>query len=419
MFGLGTLGNLIVKVTADTKGFSTKLKGLTGKAKLLGGVIAGAFSIAAIGMLAKGTMALAKRGAEVEGVTKAFEGMAAGYDGGSKVMLKALQDSSLGMVNNTKLMKQFNIASQLVSKDFAETLPDALGYLAKVAAATGTDMDFMMDSLVKGIGRLSPKWLDNLGIVVDATEAYEVFAGANGLVASQLSKTQQQTALMNQVMIKLKENTADMPEVAGTAAQSFAAFQVTMENLRDKLAIEVLPLFTVLMEGVMNALDSPAVQTAIQNFFDWLGRLIGDDSSGLVGIIGLLQSGDIEGGVEMAFGEGSYDKMMDIAGAIQGIIDAVITLIGWLSTAAGWLEKLKVLEGAYVPVGTGFSRMFGTPVSPEFGGSRNITVPAGGGGAVTNNYNYGVDLSNESKVQDILNPYIQEGVRISGGRIRI
>ena len=123
---------------------------------------------------------------------------------------------------NKIFMMSFNQAVGLVSEDFGQKLPVAMQYLSKVAAATGQDMGFMMDSLVRGVGRLSPMILDNLNIQLDLTEAYQEFADANGLVVSEMNKTQQQAAVMEKTLTLLEEKTADMPEVTGTAAATMA-----------------------------------------------------------------------------------------------------------------------------------------------------------------------------------------------------
>ncbi len=89
-------------------------------------------------------------------------------------VLAAMQKSSQGLISNTDMMKSFNLAS-LVNEQFALQLPQAFEYLGKVSAATGTDMNYLLDSLVRGVGRLSPLILDNLGIQVSLTEAYEAY----------------------------------------------------------------------------------------------------------------------------------------------------------------------------------------------------------------------------------------------------
>lgn len=199
---------------------------------------------AAIVGLGAGIVSLASSAAPIAGVQAGFETLTSSMEGGSAAMLRALQDSSGGLITNTDLMQSFNKAAALVSDDFAESMPDAMGYLSKVAAATGQDMGFMLDSLVTGVGRLSPMILDNLGIQVNLTEANEAYAASIGKTASELTQSEQQTALMNQVLEKLAENTAGMEGMSNP----FEAFKVTMQNLKDEIGVQLLPVVAPLME---------------------------------------------------------------------------------------------------------------------------------------------------------------------------
>jgi len=265
--------NIVEVVIKATDQASGKLRGVTsviGKIGTVATVAAAAFVAAGV-VIGRGAYKLAKDAMPIEGITKAFEGMTKSYEGGSRAMLKALKASSLGMVSNTKLMKSFNLATQLVSKDFAENLPEAMEYLTKVAAATGEDMDYMMESMVRGIGRLSPMILDNLGIQVDLTQAYEDFAEANGLVATELTKTEQQTALMNQVMEKLMKNTADMPEVVGTAAHKFGVLRTQFQNLKEEVGLMLLPMLSELVGALSEFVEEhgPAIVEAVGGIIKW------------------------------------------------------------------------------------------------------------------------------------------------------
>jgi len=190
-------------------------------------------------------------------------------------MLAALREQSKGMITNRDLMEQFNSAAMLVSKDFAQNLPNAMGYLSKVSAATGQDMDFMMSSLITGVGRLSPMILDNLGIQVDMTAAMEKWADANGKAVKEMTKTEQQMALMDQVMEKLRINTDDMPDITENAATKMAQFQTSIANLKDAVGMALLPIFTKLMSGLTGFANkiAPWVYSAFLNLADIIETL--------------------------------------------------------------------------------------------------------------------------------------------------
>ena len=142
--------------------------------------------------------------------------------------------------------------------------------LNKVAAATGQDMGFLMDSLVRGVGRLSPMILDNLGIQVDLTQSYEDWADANGKAVKDMTKSEQQMAVMDQVMTMLAKNTENLPEMS----DPFQQLAVTMTNLKDEVAMTlgpvVLPLIQDLADSVSAFVQSDEFQQWIQEAAAWL-----------------------------------------------------------------------------------------------------------------------------------------------------
>jgi phage-related protein len=244
---------IVIKGEDRASGVLKKIGGAVGT--LGKAAMYGLGALAAAGGVAGAAMAkLAIDAAPLEGIEKAFEGIAEASGKSADEMLRALEKGSAGMIAQRDLMKSYNLAAQLVGDQFANQLPEAMGYLGKVAAATGEDMGFMMDSLVRGVGRLSPMILDNLGIQVDLTAAYEAYASSIGKSVEELTKQEQQTALMNQVMEKLAANTANMPEVAGTAAAGIAALRAKFKNLKDSVGKALLPALT----HVLNALTKLA-----------------------------------------------------------------------------------------------------------------------------------------------------------------
>ena len=246
---IGKFGNALSSglASAASKGVAALGTLAAGAAVAVAAVAAVAVGVVAAGAaIGAGALKLAQAAAPIQGVKSAFEGLTSTVEGGSKAMLASLQEATNGMVTNAELMRQFNLASQLVGTDFAQRLPDAMSSIGKVAASTGQDVGFLMNSLTVGIGRLSPMILDNLGVQVDLNQAYQDFADKNGLVASSLSKTQQQAALMDQVTQKLAENTANIPPIFGSAAQVFGAFKTDLQNIKDEVGMDLLPTFTSL-----------------------------------------------------------------------------------------------------------------------------------------------------------------------------
>lgn len=425
------------KASKALGGVGTSLEKLGKVGLIAGGAIAG------IGAgIAAGAFALAKSAAPVEGIKNAFEGLTATMQGGPKKILSSLEDASYGMVKQSDLMASFNSAAQLVSKDFAQKMPDAMKYLAKVSAATGQDMGYMIDSMVKGVGRLSPMILDNLGVQVDLTEANEAYAASIGKSVGELTKQEQQTAIMNQVIEKLKVNTADMPEVAGSASQSFAELGAKFSNLKEEIGLRLLPLFQTIAQRLIELWNSPEIQAGVDNMLRWLDKIVGDESSGLIGIVSYLMAGNIQGAFDLAFGEGAYAKIREFfrkfGVAVEGIriaIDKIKTAIN--DVVAAW-DKLQKL--GYIP---GTSRDWSTSnqVSRWLGGFQSggsFTVPGFGSGdrpymvgfepgetvsvtpkghspgtnlSLSVTINSAINLADRNYVEREMMPYIEAGVR--------
>ena len=231
-----------------------------------GSVVAG---LAAVGV---GIGKLTMDAAELPTIAAAFDGIAVSSGKSADEVLKALQDQSMGMITNVELMKSYNSAAQLVGTTFANQLPEAMGFLGKVAAATGEDMGFMMDSLVKGVGRMSPMILDNLGIQVNLTEANEAYAAQMGITVEEMTKQEQQAALMNQVLAKLAENTAAMPDIAESATTKMQSFMVSLQNAGLEIGAAFLPALTIMMESLSGFVSqiAPLVIAWAEQAGEWL-----------------------------------------------------------------------------------------------------------------------------------------------------
>lgn len=157
---MGILGELWVKLGLKNEGLKkglnaskrevSKFSQMMGK---LGGVIGAAFSIAAITKFSKETSELANK---MAGVRSAFDKIA------SPNLLANLRKATRGTVDDLQLMqkavqaKNFNIP--------LENLATYLEFATKRARETGQSVDYLVDSIITGLGRQSVMILDNLGL---------------------------------------------------------------------------------------------------------------------------------------------------------------------------------------------------------------------------------------------------------------
>jgi len=262
---LGSLGDLLVSVKADTSKFNNDLKGLGNTAKVLGGAIAGSFALAAAKKIAAAAVELAKVGAEAQGVEDAFDSLTSTMEGGSRRWLSALQEGSNGMVDTTTLMKNFNSAAQLIGKDFAQTLPDAMSYFTKISASTGESVNYLMDSYVRGIGRLSPMILDNLKIQATQVEATARAAEMYGVAESSLTKYQIQMGMASVVNEKLEASTSALPDVANSSTQAFAEFSASVTDLKTVIGKELAPTITAIVRALTGYIKTVSDSITVNN----------------------------------------------------------------------------------------------------------------------------------------------------------
>jgi len=439
------------------------------------GLAAAGAGLAAVG---GGILALSKDAAKLGPIEDAFKGVANTGLLGADAMLTALREQSNQLISDTELMKSYNTAAQLVGIQFADQLPGAMQYLGKVAGATGQDMGYMMDSLVRGVGRLSPMILDNLGIQVDLTSANEAYAASLGLVASDLTKTQQQTALMNQVMMKLAENTANMPEMS----DPFKQIMVTLTNLKDMLAKTIgpviLPLIQQLADQLTTFVQSDEFQVwlkqisdwlvtnlvpAIERFFNWVAVQLppaikafsewwkGELMPALkaawdyfnANILPMLQQigsflGKILPPLINAFVQGwklVFQVLGFVGTAITNTVNGLKTLVTWIQTAITKLTGLQLPDwltpGSPTPLELGIRGITdamgqlahrGLPqMSAGLGGMGYAAAPASGSGAVIINVHYSpaMSLGNRAEFETQLAPILDNVMRrVSRGQIR-
>jgi len=148
-------------------------------------------------------------------------------------------------------------------------------------------MGFLLDSLVKGVGRLSPMILDNLQVQVSLAEATERASEMFGVEAGALTKAQVQAGMMNVTLEKLAANTASMPDVTETAAAKMARLKATFQDTKDQIGMAFLPVLNTVLGVLANvgervlpiltgALETvaPVVATIAEAFATFIGSIL-------------------------------------------------------------------------------------------------------------------------------------------------
>lgn len=159
---MGLLKDLIIKLGLDSSGVdkgvnqaNNSLGGLKNMVGKLGAAMGIAFGVSEIISFGKEIIGLASK---TEGVKRAFDRL------GMPSLMNDLKAATRGAVSEFDLMKSAVSANNF--KIPLENLSSYLSFATRRAEETGQSVDYLVDSIIMGIGRKSPMILDNLGISI-------------------------------------------------------------------------------------------------------------------------------------------------------------------------------------------------------------------------------------------------------------
>ena len=225
---------------------------MTNTFKNLGKAIAGAFTIREIVRFGQEAVRLA---ATMEGVERAF------YRIGSPQVLADLREATRGTVSDLQLMQNAVKASNFQIP--LEQLSRLFAFAQQRARETGESVDYLVDSIVLGIGRKSPLILDNLGI--SAVRLREEFKGL-GIESAGVGDVAEVVAnIIEEEMEKAGDSIA-------TTADEMAAFNAQFQNWKTEVGKDLIPITGVLIDALEDVGTAAVfVQDKIFEFFAFLG----------------------------------------------------------------------------------------------------------------------------------------------------
>ena len=234
----------------------------------MGDKLGGAMSVFAGNLMTKATMEVANLGSEMaemvkQGVemAKAGEGIRVAFERlGNGQILNGLREATHGTVTDIELMK-----AAVKFNDFKlpiEELGTMLAFAQQKAKDTGQSVDYMVDSIVTGLGRKSLMILDNLGL--SAAEIKE-----------KMAETGDMTKAVGAIIREQMQKAGDYVE---TAADRAAQANVDLQNKLEELGRKFLPvqeasnqLWTSMKIGILDIVGGPLAR--LLNGLTEAGRL--------------------------------------------------------------------------------------------------------------------------------------------------
>lgn len=198
----------------------SSLKGMSNQFNNLGGLIGASFAVSKIQAFAQESIDLAL---QAEGVALAFERI------GNEANLRQMREQVKGTVNDLNLMQQAVKAENLgiPIQDFTKYL----SFAKKQATELGTSVDYMVESIVTGVGRQSALILDNLGI--SATELNQELA-KGGTYAEAVGRI-------------IERSMAEAGEQVMTTKDRIDAQRASIENLEMAIGDHLLPMYEAML----------------------------------------------------------------------------------------------------------------------------------------------------------------------------
>ena len=232
---------LRVDITGNSKGLQKatsqadkRLQNFNNNLKSIAGNLAAAFGTKELLRFGRDASVLAGK---VDGVRRAFEKL----DG---VSLDKLRESTSGTVSDLKLMQQTNAAAKLGLD--VKQLGTLFAFASKQAQETGQSVDWLVESVVTGLGRKSVKILDNLS--VSALDLKKALGGVSVEAAS--------VAELTEALGKIaKERMGDAAGMVETTEVKSQRLNAAWENLTATFGTRSAPAYGKLLDFLTSAVD--------------------------------------------------------------------------------------------------------------------------------------------------------------------
>lgn len=234
------------------------------------GIVTAFAGVATISALTSFTKQVVGIASQAEAVRKAFQRI----DGDK--YLQGLRDATRGTVTDLELMKRAVMAENFQIP--LEQLGSLFEFARRRAEETGQSVDYLVNSIVTGIGRKSPLILDNLGI-----SAVALKDKMNGVTMETASIGDVATAVGSIA----REQLASMGGEAVTAAQKLAGVATKWENIKLRIGEAIIESGAFnrsidTLTGIMDNFEAKSILEASRVISFGMDQFVKDFQSGKV-----------------------------------------------------------------------------------------------------------------------------------------
>ena len=298
------------------------LRNLASSFRNIGTIIAGMVGYGGLKSLGRQISSFVEEMGPVQSVRVMFENFmqqathnVEGFNASADDMIKQMRDITKGALDTTQMLKNANLAFSLIGDTVGKELPKMLGIAQAASLATGESIERMFSSLVKGVGRLSTRWLDNLGITLSTTEEYDRYGATIDKVAGDLTHAERVQALLNGAMREGEKIMLRTGNTSAFLATQMSALGTTLTNTRDSIISNFAPIFTVILEEINDFAEKSQrrIDQWTRGFTDGFARmpefaykLVQDLDNTFGGIPQIVRENFREGHEQMGFEAGQW-----------------------------------------------------------------------------------------------------------------
>jgi len=278
--------------------------------------------------LAQSFAAIAQEGAQLQGVTRAFEAM-----GNTGADMQRLREATKGFVDDANLQKMQNLAQLfgINAKQVSQLAEIAVG----ASVATGESVEKMFSDVLTAASRQSRMIADNLGIVISTTEAYRNAARRLGVSVDSLTDAQKSQAFTAELIAKADKQRA----IAATASANVVAKQATsVANFSNQLKTVVADIAA-----------SDEMTRTLSEAFGGFGDTLDSARPALVALGGEVATMAVEALGLMA---NNLKSVVPILPTLTGLVGFATTAFGALSPVIGGVVHVasQLMEFALRPL---------------------------------------------------------------------
>lgn len=161
------------------------------------------------------------------------EMLAESYGTSLDTIVEKVKEASLGTVSEMDIIASSNKAMMLGVSGDADELAKLMEIAAFKGRAMGLTTQQAFDDMARGIGRLSPMILDNLGIIVDAKTTYANYAESIGKTSTELTRAEKIHSLTQRVIEEGNKQLEAAGGLSDDAAASYERLSASTEDLKN------------------------------------------------------------------------------------------------------------------------------------------------------------------------------------------